>query len=78
MAPPGTTFKVDFWVWDGAGARALAKRYVTITDPCPTNDGDIKYHFCLDPASSRCEIMVPPPPLNTLLRAHQARFFYLA
>ncbi len=53
MAPPGTTFVVDFWVWDGAKANATTSRYITITDPCPSND-TATYDFCRSPADGRC------------------------
>ena len=54
MAAPGTTFAVDFWVWDGAKANATVSRYITITDPCPTNGTATAYAFCRNPADSRC------------------------
>ena len=53
MASPGTTFVVDFWVWDGAKANATTSRFITITDPCPAND-TAKYEFCQSPADGRC------------------------
>jgi hypothetical protein len=53
MASPGTTFVVDFWVWDGSKANATVSRYITITDPCPANDS-ATYEFCHDPADDRC------------------------
>ncbi|EFJ46527.1 hypothetical protein VOLCADRAFT_93090 [Volvox carteri f. nagariensis] len=37
LAPVGTIFPVDFWVWDNARANATVRRYVTISDPCATS-----------------------------------------
>ncbi|PNW72097.1 hypothetical protein CHLRE_16g682550v5 [Chlamydomonas reinhardtii] len=49
LAPVGTVFLVDLWVWDAGKANASVVRYVEITDPCPSNGSDsARYEFCRD------------------------------
>ncbi|GIM11176.1 hypothetical protein Vretimale_14689 [Volvox reticuliferus] len=49
MAPVGSVFSVDFWVWDADYANASVIRYVEITDPCPRpNGGSQRYRLCKD------------------------------
>ncbi|KAG2451339.1 hypothetical protein HYH02_003943 [Chlamydomonas schloesseri] len=49
LAPAGTVFLVDLWVWDAGKANATAVRYVEITDPCHSKGTDTAhYEFCRD------------------------------
>ncbi|GIM08037.1 hypothetical protein Vretimale_12130 [Volvox reticuliferus] len=49
MAPVGSVFPVDFWVWDADYVNTSVTRYVEITDPCPRpNGGSQRYRLCKD------------------------------
>lgn len=81
MAPEGTAFAVDFWVWDGGSPvrNASVTRMVTITNPCPSAavphfcvapEGSGSYRFCSGPpcaAAVRFLAPVPPAPRLELL-----------
>ncbi|GLC58893.1 hypothetical protein PLESTB_001414500 [Pleodorina starrii] len=54
MAPVGTVFAVDLWVWDSNSANASVVRYVEITEPCPpTSEFETsKLQLCQDLSGS--------------------------
>ncbi|KAG2430825.1 hypothetical protein HXX76_009800 [Chlamydomonas incerta] len=53
LAPAGTVFLIDLWVWDAGKANASVVRYVEIADPCASNGSDAaRYELCRDARGS--------------------------
>ncbi|PNH08675.1 hypothetical protein TSOC_004770, partial [Tetrabaena socialis] len=66
LAPVGTDYVIDLWVWDaGRKANTTTRRSVSITEPCPATNG-VTYEFCTDPSGTFFCSPVPCAQANAL------------
>ncbi|PNH08676.1 hypothetical protein TSOC_004773, partial [Tetrabaena socialis] len=66
LAPVGTDYVIDLWVWDaGRKANATTRRSVSIVEPCPATNG-VTYEFCTDPSGTFFCSPVPCVQANAL------------
>ncbi|GIL59280.1 hypothetical protein Vafri_14181 [Volvox africanus] len=72
LAPVGTTYIIDFWVWDSDRANTSVTRYVEIKEPCPPvlhYDG-MRYELCTDPTGRLYCSPLPCASANNMKPPH--------